>query len=511
MKFRKKCIITVLNLICLVMCVGCFSDETDDKFKGENPYKEYAHENLLDQGYINYFKYEYAKELPQFWDESESLKNTVEKYAFKDSGYMVHNRTQSEWYIDNNKRNTNKIYYGETNFGGDLPDGKGMIFKVNIASDALSDLTFDSINFSDPNKATQDLNEKVKGGYTIFMGNFDDGIYSGYGKNYYDWRDLGKISYEIDQLPFDVKKSIANPISFEGYFKNGIPEGPGIEYYYNNLKLDRTGSKPNFTGRLIAVGGNYKNGKRDGNMTVYVQDNYGIGFKWINATYENGNFTGNATVWDTEGNVVSNGPFKNISEAEDLYDVSSSYVITEQLKKEQQRLNNVYTQAENILKNNNVDAKVLCSNYNQNTNHFLSVVQWKNDYKFLLFDAGTKSIATIPFSYQTLRVLAANSAKTTMDLTIINDNKDPKKNYDFNKGIWQDNDHTINIGTNWTREDFNSDNLGIRMSIPWLTNYKSGSRLLNYSRNIHLVRLFILNMPALKDNMAKSHIKIENL
>ena len=52
MKFRKKCIITVLNLICLVMCVGCFSDETDDKFKGENPYKEYATLKFIDQGIL---------------------------------------------------------------------------------------------------------------------------------------------------------------------------------------------------------------------------------------------------------------------------------------------------------------------------------------------------------------------------------------------------------------------------------------------------------------------------
>ena len=158
------------------------------------------------------------------------------------------------------------------------------------------------------------------------------------------------------------------------------------------------------------------------------------------------------------------------------------------------------------MKNYNINCKVISTNFKENASNFLSLVQINNDYKLLLVDNSSKTVATTPFSNALADVLSSNANEVTFDLTIINDEKDPKKNYDYNKGEWNDKDHTIGVYTHWTRESYNDDNLGVRMLLPTLA--ENRNMLISYQRNIDLVRLFIFNMPSLRNNMARSNVKI---
>lgn len=496
--YIKKKAIILLSLVVLLVCTGCSLIEKNQSINGENPYKEFSQSDIFSLGYINYFKYEYGKELPDFYDDYEEVYEKCKNYP-NNEGHMLF-QEMGRWCFKNDF-NTNEVYYGDDNFDAQ-PDGIGLIFRMNMKF-GRSFLTFVDPrgNIREGKTAEQIWKEEGKDGEIVYAGNFEDGKFSKYGMTYFRWEQT-----PFDYLTFQEKNAIGNPIAFEGYYKDGVREGEGIEYVYRDLKLERKNGKPYVKGRLIVLGGNYKAGNKDGDFTVYAQDNNGIGFKWFKAEFDNGKFTGNATVWDAKGNVVSNGPFRSLKDVENAYPLQYAYAQTEGLEKEQEKLNGINTQAENFLKNYNIDCKVISTNFKENASNFLSLVQINNDYKLLLVDNSSKTVATTPFSNALADVLSSNANEVTFDLTIINDEKDPKKNYDYNKGKWNDKDHTIGVYTHWTRESYNDDNLGVRMLLPTLA--ENRNMLISYQRNIDLVRLFIFNMPSLRNNMARSNVKI---
>jgi len=93
---------------------------------------------------------------------------------------------------------------------------------------------------------------------------------------------------------------IASYISYEGGYKDGIPDGKGAEYSESwNNEQEGTVNYKSYEGK-------FKNGKYNGQGTSYFANGQ-IHYK---GEYKDGKYNGKGTLYDEQGNVVHKGKFK---------------------------------------------------------------------------------------------------------------------------------------------------------------------------------------------------------
>lgn len=212
----------------------------------------------------------YVKDETGFLDDTISYKKTLDKSYF--------------------------IYYGQLN-DDNQPEGIGILFEYNYLSDY------------------------GEGYFLKYIGNFEEGTYSGYGIET-KIKKIQGVDYSQKQLIMNDPLIYCSADLHEGYFKNGEPNGRGNYFSKagesnDNLFCTTIGEFEDDTWNgqisyywlnVLEYKGNTKNGDYNGQGTLYFTDTGKIKYK---GEFSNGEYNGKGILYDKDGKVLHDGEFSN--------------------------------------------------------------------------------------------------------------------------------------------------------------------------------------------------------
>ncbi len=266
--------ISVLGMgICVLGLTGCFF--------GGNPYAKFKD----DKWYNPEVAFYYANELigDEFNDERKDITDNLEDYKAKDIKELRKNDDGSMSLTNSKKGSPWENYYTEGFYYiGELddnrPDGIGALYKKEYGQ---------------------------KGLIPIYLGEWDEGLYNGYG--------------QVFEVPNNYRISI---IKFEGYFEENKPKGKGIKYYIrgndNNLtafnltsaefdgNYRETGKIKHFIDFVLRLEGKFDE-DGSGKGTQYYEN----GNVQYEGEFENGRYHGDGVLYDNEGKKIYDGEWEN--------------------------------------------------------------------------------------------------------------------------------------------------------------------------------------------------------
>ena len=522
--FLNALIIIILSLSIL----GCSEEvdtnkEFDKPYKKErqvfteNPYKKYAKNEILDDKFMSYFVYEYCENFPQFYEEDMIVKDKIEGFLKNKTNMVpvekiVNNDGITVWKVTKMRDGQKYIDKPEYVYCGELDESSDKLALFDSEDDKQiqpNGIGFVARIYYEPSLSSRKNPHGMTGMWPIYMGEFDEGIYHGFGKKYKDLDELNtlfrrngmNIIVSQDFYPKLRDGTFPTFVEYEGYFKDGLENGEGIVYnfYKLNGNISKDFSEFKFDGRLIAGYGNFNGGKKSGEFIYYIQDNNGVGFKWCKLNYDGDQIKSSVKIWDVNGDIViDKNNVRNFEEIYAAYDLENTYVLTDELKLERENLQNRSKEAERILQTNNINSKVLCTTYTENTDSFLSIIEESGKYDLIVFDKSDNIISIAPFSTKILEDFSKNQAESIINITIKNAKNTIYKNLDG--GTWFGDDLTINYLVKWNK---------MKNEIA-VTGYIAVSDKKFYSPNRIPKKLFsimVSNMQELKEVYYKNGIK----
>ena len=200
-------------------------------------------------------------------------------------------------------------------------------------------------NYPDGFGVLSTSSHSVAGTETIlYIGSFKEGRYHGYGLLFAEptsedeniLLNLSARGMSTEQLQ-ELSYSFVNYVSFEGEFKDGLPNGTGNEFYcslyYAALASDMAGAEslnPNDIGFTITVG-QFKDGHKDGDVMQYrsgilsyegemsddKRDGHGIQYQngstkvLYEGEFKDDQYHGKGTLYDENGQVIYSGEWRN--------------------------------------------------------------------------------------------------------------------------------------------------------------------------------------------------------
>ena len=309
----KKGVIVLISLLSIMFLFGCGGSDYDDADKSKVS-KGVAEDSYLYEKihYFHDYAMKYDMVLPEF-KEYVDVANTLtfSNFEANEDGYVYVNEDAS--FSEAKSYTATLDDYGDYSYWGELnndmqPDGIGILFE------SYGD-------YMDP-----DLLVK-------YMGEFEDGCFSGYGVEF-EIPDLyNDYPIEVTQEMFDENLMHFNKPIYEGYFEEGRRSGEGVEILsnYGGVHIE-TGevlldpSKAGFSayigeykkgdidgqcliyeyGRLIYEG-EFKNGDKNGEGIEYFSDPSGV-VKY-EGEFSGGLYHGKGVLYDENGDVVYKGKF----------------------------------------------------------------------------------------------------------------------------------------------------------------------------------------------------------
>lgn len=232
-------------------------------------------------------------------------------------------------------------------------------------------------------------------------------------------------------------------------------------------------------------------------------------------------FSGNCTYKDKEINVrqqfilgddgtftVGAVAFNDIDQDKLIASALISKVYDEYYAKHPElKVSSPIQQAQELLKDKNIQGTVLATSMGNNPNGYLSLIKDANRYEFLLCDLKNKQIAEIQFSQELYRFPANKQQKYVppliFNMTILKDVHDR----DEKDGIWNGPNHRIPIYALY-KFDENGKVIPGMLTTAWGGNPSHYQGYLNEQKNVDLANLFLTEMTALHENVQVNKVDL---
>lgn len=296
---KSKIIQSALLLLCLLTTCGCSAVDNVNVSLSEEGSKEFA--LLFHDAYVNQFQIDIISfgQRNRVLSKAESLLRT-EPHFLKSEGALL-----QESYYSITSDFSGSLYYGDLK--NNKPNGLGVIC------------------------------DAVTGVYT-YIGNFENGRYSGYGISFSNTSiETGNIQMamqngEISQETADALIYYAsNFVTYEGEWKNGKRDGRGNEYMISS-EVDNPPLEGFWAGDLYPriYAGNFSKDKYDGEGKMFLSGYllyegeckdtepngkgiayYSNGQKLYDGEWKNGRYHGIGTRYRSNGEVEYSGQWRN--------------------------------------------------------------------------------------------------------------------------------------------------------------------------------------------------------
>lgn len=323
MKLAKQKLLSLafIMLLTFTALCGCESGDT----AGNKSLYDFAEDSIFyeEMKYLYQYAEEYNIPLPKFSERAEIANILTQSNYDNKWENMIYVDRDTAFFKEDSYVGTGEVtdymYWGELN-KDDRPDGIGILYQY-----------YYDFDYSNPQLLV------------MYMGEFEDGFYSGYG-----------VEFEIPDIDGDYPMKVARVMTkenihifndpiYEGYFEEGQRSGIGTEIIWNygayNYDTGENLMDTEQTDFVLFIGefvkdelkgeielynykgvleyeGEYKNGYFNGEGKYYYVDSPGT--LMYEGEFSGGNFFGEGTLYDKEGNIVKKGEFKNVSPAEYL-------------------------------------------------------------------------------------------------------------------------------------------------------------------------------------------------
>lgn len=485
---KKNVVVLVILILFAMLSVGCSSKKKLNNDYVDNPFKNHSMQVVTTEEYENYFIYEYVKGSPKYYDE---YMKTIKELNVSD--------------LSNSK---------------DVPvskiKGKNGIIQYRVVENPFSLFRYiGNVKNGKPNGVglilyTPDPTVKSSRRYKVYMGNFKNGVYEGYGREYHYPEDIDNIyseyhNFDNDSVSrFKRNKVIdyANFMTYEGIYEEGLLNGEGISIIYDNLRIRNINEdKPYITGKIIVGYVNYSDGKENGDITVYTQDNNGIGYKLYQFPCKNGIMQGSGSIWDANGNVVFKGEASDMKGKINIYD---QYMYNDVDKIDAAKK---LEAAKEVLERKNIKGELLGTSYDVNKGMFLNLIKVNNHCKFIIANVTDDIIAEVPYHKSYIDFIDSPKEQFIVFLNVLNDKKEGS---DSEFGEWYGTNHKLPVLTKFSFS--NGGNV-----IPTSMESNQGSRLsifmrpINEEKNKILIKIFVTDMSILKENCVVNGVEFNRL
>ena len=344
-KVRKQFVsgVTLCMLSLLVLCTtGCFGDLSGNMLSENESSGNYSSMDempVYSVDYLNAYVEANNIDIPK-----ARKKNVIEK-ALKNNSEAVSVKQETTLFssVDRyvvTREATELMYIGETK--DNKPDGVGRIIKLISAREYTEDGTVRA-EFEDYTYGGEEF-EVI--GVLVYVGEFKDGRYDGYGwehltpdsewaSSLYRCRDIGEDYVSVGSSLQENVMATCNPICYMGEFKKGQYHGDGINISYAARELpagmsekdiidkfgyrvdrelgfyvgefkkgERTGQAKEYLRGRLYYSGNERNAEYHGEGTLYYVGTNQIKYK---GHWANGEYDGKGTLYDEDGSVIYDG------------------------------------------------------------------------------------------------------------------------------------------------------------------------------------------------------------
>ena len=144
----------------------------------------------------------------------------------------------------------------------------------------------------------------------VYIGNFEKGIFNGYGLMIEREDGLGIENFkEYDKFSIVDLLNDNGIAIYEGNFKNFLPDGYAIAYYNPSIHIDNS-YKINIDVKSISYVGKWKKGEYSGKGLEFIPTNKG---NYLNyeGKFKKGEYNGKGILYFENGNILYKGNFKN--------------------------------------------------------------------------------------------------------------------------------------------------------------------------------------------------------
>lgn len=271
----------------------------------------------------------------------ERYKSKMKK-VFNDNSEMIAVEASGGEKVRYSATVENSEFYYVGKLKNNRPDGWGKIIRVVIASES----EYYGRLIADINTIGWGWDEEELVPLLVYVGEFNDGYYSGYGWKYADYFDdnelyVRKIGYDYARTSDNVMENIllnCNPVEYMGEFQKGLYDGDGIlisygarevapymtdeeqidsfgvivdreiEFYIGEFRkgLLRGSGKHYILGKLLYEG-EYYDWQYDGKGTLYYGGTTQIKYE---GNWQKGKYHGKGTLYNEDGSVKYKGKWK---------------------------------------------------------------------------------------------------------------------------------------------------------------------------------------------------------
>ncbi len=344
-KIRKQIVTSVaLSLLAVLMfCVtGCIVDESGDVLSENESSGNYSSMDEMPVYSVDYL--DAYIEASNIDIPKARKKNVIEKALKNDSeAVCIKQETTLFSSVDRyvvTREASELMYIGETK--DNKPDGVGRIIKLISAREYTENGKIKA-EFKDYTEGGEDY-EVI--GVLVYVGEFEDGWYNGYGwehltpdsewsSSLYRCRDIGEDYASVGSSLLENVMTTCNPICYMGEFKKGQYHGNGVEISYAARELpagmseedivekfgyrvdrelgfyvgefkkgERTGQAKEYLRGMLYYSGGERNAEYHGEGTLYYVGTNQIKYK---GHWANGEYDGKGTLYDKDGSVIYDG------------------------------------------------------------------------------------------------------------------------------------------------------------------------------------------------------------